>query len=222
MEQKIYRKEPSEINRNTKLIEEHLGVFNNLLINILQRRGFFRVFENNLIGKAPDIIVKENKFINFYTMDYTRNQIVDLRKFFETDKNSYKISFLVDNLSNEQLKSNHKKLFQCWDKNFKDQANKLIMHLDQKTESLARAINKSDLDRFIDDLNMFFDNIVGGFCNRGDKVIYDEVYRNGEFLIKEARESFSQYLIMTRNESILKRLFSRFLPRFNKTLPLER
>ena len=61
-------------------IQKHLNVFHNLLIDILRRRELFRIFEENLKGKATEDVVKKNWFISFYITDYARAQATDLRK----------------------------------------------------------------------------------------------------------------------------------------------
>ena len=177
-------------------IQKHLNVFHNLLVDILRRREIFRIFEKNLVGKAEEIAVKNNWFVSFYVTDYTRNQLIDLRKFFETDGKSYKIRSLIGYLKDKNLKKVHRGLFKRWNKDFEKQVNSLIAHLDQNTENLAKEIAKKDLDSFIDEINTFFDSIVETFRTQGNIVSYDDMYRygNGTALRERSLSEFDQYM----------------------------
>jgi hypothetical protein len=189
------------MSNDPQLIQKHLNTFHNLLIDVLRRRELFRIFEKNLVGKASENDVKENWFVSFHTTDYTREQVVDLRKFFESDPRSYKISFLTAAAGDEGLTQAYQKILQYWKNSFEAQANKIIMHLDQDSENLKKVIDKKTLDQFIDDLNIFFDSIVDSFRKGGATITYDEKYRsgNGEFLNAKARVEFDQYLQMSRD-----------------------
>ncbi len=183
-------------------IQKHLNTFHNLLIDILRRRELLRIFEENLKGKASEKDVVENWFVSFYTMDYTRGQLVDLRKFFETSGNSYKIKSLTGHLGDKMVKKMHKEIFRDWKQNFEKLANKLILHIDQDTEKIKRDVSKKELDWFINDVNNFFDKIVDTFHKQGNKIIFDKKYRdlNGEFLKNKSEEEFDKYLKIVQSK----------------------
>jgi hypothetical protein len=206
------------MNYDPQLIQRHLNVFDNLLIDVLRRRELFRIFEKNLVGKAPENDVKENWFVSFHTTDYTREQIVDLRKFFESDLRSYKISFLTAATRDNELTRAHQKILQRWKDGFEAQANKIIMHLDQDSANLKKVIDKKTLDQLIDDLNVFFDSIIDSFRKSGATITYDEKYRieNGKFLNEKAREEFDRYLQMSRDLPASKLSFLKVLQRLFK------
>jgi len=176
-------------------IQKHLNVFHNLLIDILRRRELFRIFEENLKGKATEDVVKKNWFISFYITDYARAQATDLRKFFETDEASYKIKSLTDHLGDKGIAGVHKKIFEHWKEKFEKPANKLIMHIDQGSEGIPTVFKKQEIDQLINDTNTFFDSIVNAF-GKQDKIVFDKKYRdqNDNFLSAEAKREFAEYL----------------------------
>jgi hypothetical protein len=92
----------------TKNVLKHTGVFHELMIVILRRRELFRAFEEKLYKKDTEQKITKNAFVSYYTMDYTRAQLIDLRKFFETDKSSYKVSSLIKSINDPSIKKNTK------------------------------------------------------------------------------------------------------------------
>ena len=178
-----------------KDIEGHINAFRNLMIDILRRRAVFRLFEKNLVGKASKDAVLKNTFVSFYVIDYTRNQLIDLRKFFETDNLSYKLAFLLDYIGDINLKKEHTRLFQEWKEKFQDSVNKIIAHLDKNTDDVAREVNKKDIDNLVDKINQLLDSIVDGLNKKGT-VVLEKGLRdlNGNFLNKNQEEGFEEYL----------------------------
>ena len=180
----------------SKNIQDHLGTFHNLMIFILQRRALFRIFENNLKNKnLDDGTVKGNSFVSFYITGYTREQLVDLRKFFETDDRSYKISGLVSYVGNLTLEAEYEALKKEWKKSFEVQVNKLIAHIDKDSAELVKEVAKQDIDSFIDLTNHFLDNVVNGLLGKGWLKI-EGAFRDsaGEFLNKDQEDEFKEYL----------------------------
>ena len=181
---------------NNENIIAHINVFHNLMIDILRRRAIFRAFENNLKNKSTEEKILGNAFVSFYSMDYVRAQLVDLRKFFETDKSSFKVSTLVKFTENNQLKISHKKLFDDWSIRFKNQVNKIIAHIDIESRFMVKEISKNDIDEFIDKMNYFLDQLIYAFEKTGNKIVLDRESRdlNGEFLNTEQEDQFREYL----------------------------
>lgn len=184
---------------NNELSEQfrnHINVFHNLMIDILRRRELFRAFEKNLIGKK--ITPQSNAFISFYIMDYLRGQFIDLRKFFETDGRSYKISFITDNLISQDSKIAYEKLLTGWKVKFEKQANKRIFHLDKDKDEFPTDVIKKELDLFINDINAFLDDIIISLRKEGHDFGLDKKFRdlNGDFLKKEVPKDFTDYLII--------------------------
>ena len=178
-----------------KNIMRHIGIFHELMIVILKRRALFRAFEKKLNGKATKQAVLKNAFVSYYTMDYTRAQLIDLRKFFETDGSSYKVSFLIKSIKDSNLKKEHKKLFKEWKKEFKNQVNKIVAHIDKDYDNMIKEVGKKDMDAFIDKTNLFLDNIIVSIRKNGVLTLNKKFrYLNGDFLNEDQEKELEQYL----------------------------
>ena len=176
-------------------IENHIGVFHNLMIDILRRRELFKIFESHLIGKATRDEIYNNSFVSFYIMDYVRAQLIDLRKFFETDKSSYKVSNIVKYLEDKSIKDEHESLYKIWKEKYSDQVNKVIAHIDKSHRDITKDINKGQFDEFVDKVNMFLDQVVASLKTKGRLKINNKFrVGNGTALTKQETKSFKQYL----------------------------
>ncbi len=164
------------------------------MIIILRRRALFRLFEKNLVGKDTKDAVYNNAFISYYITDYTRGQLIDFRKFFESDERSYKITYLLNYVKNHELEKEHKILFTEWKDKFEDQVNKLIVHLDKDSKKLNKEAQKIDIDSFIDKTNLFIDHILCSIRTKG-VVVIDKKFRDldGDFLNKDQTKEFEEY-----------------------------
>jgi hypothetical protein len=184
----------------SKEVQNNIFVFYNLLIVILKRRELFRIFESKLIDKATQEEVETNSFISYYTTDYNRGQLIDLRKFFETDSSSYKISELVSHVDNQKLKEAHRALFKAWKDKFQDQVNMLIAHVDKDSGELVKHVNKHDLDAFIDQVDQFVFDLIEGIRTKGTLVIQDDLRDPESYFLKiEPQEDLETYLNWSRN-----------------------
>ena len=179
------------------MLEEYMLTFQQLMLDILQRRSLFRAFENSIIGK--DGSIANNMFVRFYAADYTRAQLTDLRKFFETDNRSYKISFVFDHLKDKTVQQKHKDIYENkwkadknWDISLEELANKTVMH--KEIGSSPSDIYKNHLDDFIDNLNELLTELVSNLTKEGFKVSYLERSLDSDFLKNQQSEDFSEYL----------------------------
>ncbi len=175
-------------------IQELIKTFHELMIVILRRRALFRIVEDRLKHKGTDEGVKSNAFVSYYIMDYVRGQLIDLRKFFETDPSSYKISELVAYTGSFDLKNIHKTLFETWKKDFEAQVNKNIAHIDKDSGDLAKQVEKQSIDEFVDKTNVFLNEIVKTLRGKGSLVLDDSLRDpKGDFLNVEQEAEFSEF-----------------------------
>jgi hypothetical protein len=186
-----------ENNDISKMIEEYALTFQQLMLDVLQRRSLFRAFENSIIGK--DGSIENNMFVRFYAADYTRAQLTDLRKFFETDNRSYKISFIFDHLKDKIVQEKHKNIYENswkadknWDMSLEELANKTVMH--KEIGSYSPYVYKNHLDGFIDNLNDLLDELVTSLRKEGFEVSYLERSLDSDFLKSQQSEDFNEYL----------------------------
>ena len=181
----------------SKDIQEHIFVFYNLLVVILKRRALFRAFERSLINKGlTEEEVEGNDFVSYYITDYNRGQLIDLRKFFETDDSSYKISELVSYIKVSPLSDEHRRLYKIWKTKFADQVNKLIAHIDKDSSNLAKEVKKEVVDNFINAADAFLSQLIKELRTKGTLILQDELRDpNGYFLKIEPNEvDFEEYL----------------------------
>ncbi len=173
---------------------DHVKTFHELMIVILRRRSLFRLYEKNLKGKAVEDDVNKNAFSSYYTMDYVRGQLIDLRKFFETDISSYKISDLVSYVRDKKLRKLHRELFKKWKKNFSSPVNQLIAHIDKNSKEIPREVKKKSMDEFIDETNIFLNEVIKGVRTK-EILSLDDSFRdpNGEFLNAKQEEEFDRF-----------------------------
>ena len=179
-------------------IEEHTLTFQQLLLDMLQRRALFRAFENSLIGK--DGSMGYNLFVHFYAVDYLRAQLTDLRKFFDTDGRSYRFEVILEHLKSpvfreqyESIKANKWELDEQWQLSLRDLANKAVMHKDLEGVSVE-GVFKNQLDEFIDALNVFMDDVVDGLTAEGYKVSYLMRSLDSDFLKNQQQKDYDEYL----------------------------
>ncbi len=190
-------------NKDTNnMIEEYMSTFQQLMLDVLQRRSLFRAFENSIIGK--DGSIENNMFVNFYAADYTRSQLTDLRKFFETDDRAYKMSSVFDNLTDTTVRQNHKDIYENkwktdkqWNISFEDLANKAVLH--KEINFSSSNVYKVQLDEFIDNLNNFLDELVRILTKEEFKVSFLVRSLDSDFLKNQQAEDFKEYLKIATN-----------------------
>jgi hypothetical protein len=180
-----------------EMVESHIQVFQQIMLNILQRRSIFRSLENSIIGKPAEI--ESNFFVKFYAFDYLRAQLTDIRKFFENDSKSYKISTITNNLTDKSMKDTHTEMYTNrwkkddeWEMSLSDLANKMIMHAE--IGYLSPDVYTNQLDFFIDELNTFLDELVRAVTAARYNVGYLDRSPNSDFLVNKQREDFEEFL----------------------------
>jgi hypothetical protein len=178
-------------------VESHIEVFQQIMLNIVQRRALFRSLENSIIGKPAEI--ESNFFVKFYAFDYLRAQLTDIRKFFENDSKSYKISTITNNLDDKSMKDAHTEMYTNrwkkddeWEMSLSDLANKMIMHAE--IGYLSPDVYTNQLDFFIDEVNAFLDGLVGAVTIEGYNVGHLDRSPNSDFLINKQTEDFEEFL----------------------------
>lgn len=176
-------------------VQEYVFAFYNLLVTILKRRALFRVFEKNLLGKDTEESVINNSFVSYYITDYTRGQLIDLRKFFETDRSSYRIIDLVKYIDLSDLKSRYNYLEEVWKQKFKDQVDKQVAHIDRNTENLRKEVGKIEIDEFIDKVDALMVVVIGNLREKGVLFLQEELRDpNGDFLKVKQDQEFKEYI----------------------------
>jgi len=181
---------------NAEDIEQHLFIFQNLLTVILKRRSQFRTLEETLRSKnIPSDKIYANQFVMMFITDYSRNQLIDLRKLFENNNRSYRLSSLRDFAGNPELKMEQDELYNEWKKKFSDQTDQVVAHIDKDRDSLGKQIFKTELDEFINKANRFLDHIVEGLKTKSD-VSVDESHRdpNGNYLNEDSVKDFKEFV----------------------------
>ncbi len=180
-------------------VQEHIIAFLNLLVVILKRRALFRVFEKSLHGQDAGEVF-ENDFVSYYITDYTRGQLIDLRKVFETDPSSYKITDLINYVGSPELEALYDDLKKIWKEKFKDQVDKLIAHLDRKTDSLIREVEKVEVDEFIDSVDKFMKSLINCVKGKGLLILQEELLdQEGHFLKVDTVDDFKTFLDWSTN-----------------------
>ena len=176
-------------------IEEHASFFQQLMLDILQRRALFRAFESSITGKN----ILNNFFISFYATDYIRSQLTDLRKFFETESKSYKLSSLTNCLVDKTIKNIHTNIFETkwktdlsWNVSLEDLANKAVMH--KEINYISSQLYKVQLDLFIDTMNDFLDKLISALSSENHKVSLIGRSLDSDFLKNQQEKDFEEYL----------------------------
>ena len=189
--------------RDCKMLEEYMFTFQTIMLDMLQRRSLFRALEESLLGK--DGSIADNMFVKFYAADYLRSQLTDLRKFFENDSRSYKLSFILDHLIDASIKQEHKNMFENRWKNDKeyqnslmDIANKAFMHKEVGFDA-PNGVKKTQLDSFIDDLNIFLNELIGRLTNEDCGVRFLERSPDSDFLKNQQKTDFKGFLKVANN-----------------------
>jgi hypothetical protein len=195
-------KTPEKTEQNCKMLEEYIMTFQQLMLDVLQRRSLFRAFENSIIGK--DGSIENNMFVRFYAADYTRSQLTDLRKFFETDKRAYKISFIFDHLVDKKSQQDYNAMYgnkwkndTQWNISLENLANKAVMH--KEIDFNSPVLYKNQLDALIDELNTFLDELVRFLTKEKFPVSFLDRSLDSDFLTNQQQTDFEEYLKVATN-----------------------
>lgn len=174
---------------NNSDIREGISVFQEIMLDILQRRAVEEALEQRAIGKIPE----GDSTLNIYVADYVGSQLADLRKFFETDGRSHQIITLTATLPvGSKSKQKHMRLHGIWKKDYEDLANQYYFHR-QKGYANPGGISKSALNSFIEDINSFLELLVTELTDAGFSVAY--VVRGiGSGYFKDIKDSANDFL----------------------------
>lgn len=145
-------------------LNNELGFFQKLLLDIMTRRVIFRKFEAEL--KKTNLTEYNNYMVRFVWYGYVISQLSDCRKFFDRDVRTHNFQFVVEYLKNVSLKNRHTELFDQW-KNEKLEVviNKYMLHADQRASEMKTEVHLATLDTFIDDLKTYLEDVVDDLNN---------------------------------------------------------
>ena len=127
------------------ILKDECSFFQELMLNILERRVIFKQFEEYLKEKQ---IEENNDFLSFCHYGYVISQLSDCRKFFDRNSKAHNFSFVVKHMSDEKIKDEHDKILKKWRNNgLQTIANQHLLHADESAKNLI--INMQVLDDFI-------------------------------------------------------------------------
>jgi hypothetical protein len=163
---------------SSMVLNETFEVFQELLIDILQRQAIWRQFEANLKGLS----LKGNDLIRFIFYGYIISQLSDLRKFFDTDNDVYQFKLVVKHLQNADLKGYHETLFKQW-KSLKMEkiANKHLLHLEKEAMQTEEVLLMENLGTFVEQLAIYLRKIeqeIGKNFHKTVQFDYDAFLEN--------------------------------------------
>src|SRR3989344_2769284 len=143
--------------KNDPVVKETSSTFQLIMLDILQRRVVFEGLEYRMIQTG----IKEGETTHILlAADYTRSQLADLRKFFDTDGRSYRMSDLLPHLAaGGPAHSKYDSLKVVWDRDYKETANKYFFHRDRGFTPPA-GFSRAALDSFIDEMNILLNYLV--------------------------------------------------------------
>lgn len=149
-------------------VADGMEVFQQIMLDILQRRAVEEALEESATGKVP----VDDSTLRICAADYVGPQFGDLRKFFETDGRSYQIKALTAVLpAGSRVQQEHSRLFGIWKKDYEDLANQYYFHR-QKGYANPGSTSKSALNSFIEDVNSFLTLLVSDLTDAGFSVAY--------------------------------------------------
>jgi hypothetical protein len=139
-------------------LNDELKFFQNLLLDILQRRAVFRKFENELKGTKLN---QHNDVVWLFWYGYVISQLSDCRKFFDRDSQAHSFQFVVGQLTDQSLKDKHGELFEKWkNEGLETVLNKHLLHADQQAGGTKTEVSAKTLDAFIDELEKYIKEII--------------------------------------------------------------
>lgn len=153
---------------NDKEIKEGADIFQQIMLDILQRRAVMEAIEQRAMGK----VTEDDTTLKIYAADYVGSQLSDLRKFFETDGRAYKVTDLTGKLvPGSNAKKEHQALFDIWKKDYEAIANQYFFHR-QKGYIAPPGISKAALNLFMGKVNSFLDTLISDLTQAGFEAAY--------------------------------------------------
>ncbi len=139
-------------------LNDELGFFKNLNLDIQTRRAVFKKFEDEM--KKTNLTIY-NDFMAISWYGYVASQLSDCRKFFDRDGNARSFQFVVRNIKDSVIQGKHNILFERW-KNDKLETvlNKYLLHADKRVSEVATEVSAKTLNAFIDELENYLKEIV--------------------------------------------------------------
>lgn len=139
-----------------------------VMLDMLQRRAVMEALEEKAIRR----VASDNMVLRILGADYLRAQLSDLRKFFEQDGRSHRIGDLTKKFpANSPVHQTHSALFNIWNSQYEQTANRYLLHR-QRGYVPPAGHSRSGLDRFIDDMDLFLNELVRGLVQEGYEVSY--------------------------------------------------
>ena len=162
---------------NDPEIKKEVDILQQTMLDILQRRIIWESLEQKVVGKKINETI-----LRILAIDYVGSQLSDLRKFFEDDTKSHSIKFLTPKLlSGNKTKPEHDRLYNIWTKKYKDLTNQYYLHR-QRGYQNPGWISKSELNSFIEDINLLLDLLIKELVDAGFHTPYLERKINSTYL----------------------------------------
>lgn len=173
---------------NDPIVQEAAEVFQQMMLDILQRRAVEEALEERTIGKVS----ADESTLRIYAADYVGSQLADLRKFFDTDGRAFQVKVLTALLpAGSKSQIEHTRLFGVWKKDYENLANQYYFHR-QKGYVNPGSISKKSLNQFIEEMNSFLDILVEDLTKAGYAVSYI-VRKIGSGYFEDIKESANKF-----------------------------
>lgn len=171
-----------------KTIDEVADIFQQIMLDVLQRRAVWEALEGTAVGK----VAANDATLVILAADYVGSQLSDLRKYFDTDNRVYQIAGLTKILPlGSKSQQEHVRLFAVWRQDYQELANQYYFHR-QRGYINPGSTSKSNLNRFIEEVNLFLDTLIKELCSAGHKVAYTERQKDKGY-IKDVKDSAADF-----------------------------
>jgi len=179
-------------NNCIKLSNEY-EFFENLIIDVLLRRVVLKKFEEKI--KKTNLTIS-NEIVSLMWYGYVISQLSDCRKFFDRDNNAHNFKFVVQHVKSVTLQKGHHHLFKFWkESGLEDFINKYLLHADKSSKGFNNKALPKDIDKFIDQLEIYFNKIgqelisdYSGVSNQHYKSCLQESSEGAEIFFKEIKK----------------------------------
>lgn len=140
-------------------LQKEIDFFDELISDIKMRQVLFEKFEKYLINKKIDSSFPDgNDFCRMIVRGYLIQQVLDFKKFFDTDNRSYSFSFIVKHGVNN-FKEKHDELLKIWKgRELESVRNKVFAHSQKDYTNFS--VEKKDIDDFINKTVILFKDII--------------------------------------------------------------
>jgi hypothetical protein len=167
--------------------------FENLIIDVLLRRAVLKKFEEKI--KKTNLTIN-NGIISLIWYGYVISQLSDCRKFFDKDNNAHNFKFVARHVKSVTLQKEHHRLFKFWkESGLENFINKYLLHADKSAGSLDNKALPKDIDKFINQLEIYFNKIgqelisdYSGVSNQHYKSYLQESSEGAEIFFKEIKK----------------------------------